>query len=501
MNIGKVARNISAGYAGAVVNGATLLILTPLVIRSLGTLEYGLWVTATALGSYFGSLNAGSGAAGVRAVASGAAQGSFDRASRELGSIFRVYCVLGILACAGLIGIGFATLDRFGVPAGQQGSMRALLVLIAINFLVSFPFGLTRSALAGMHCFGPLNGIEIATALFRLTATAALLAAGFGVVSLGVVQLVASVGGHLARWQAIRRLAPEIHLTGGKTYEKLVPQAFVFSALSFGYESLRTLFDNADLLILGLLAGPESVAQFAVAATIASFVAKGLQPVSNVLFPLAARAAAPEGPGQGRLLEVATRVNLALALPVVTLLMVDGGAFLRLWAGEPFASSLPILRALALAALVTAASLAATTLLFGAGRVGVLLGAESWRYLVNLALAIAGYRLYGLPGAALGTLAATLAIDAWLVLRRGCPWGGVDPRSFVIHSVGAPLLTGLPVIVLMAVWKSWTPDPSLPLLIIRGAACLGGFALMYGLSGTFREERRLVVRAWAEVFR
>ena len=496
-----MARNISAGYAGAAVNGATLLILTPLVIRSLGTLEYGLWVTATALGSYFGSLNAGSGAAGVRAVATGAAQGSLDRASRELGSIFRVYCVLGVLACVGLIGLGFLTLERFGVPPELRGSMRWLLALIGINFLVSFPFGLTRSALAGMHCFGLLNGIEIVTALFRLAATAALLAAGMGVVALGVVQLVASIGGHVARWHGIRRLAPEVHLTGGPTYRKLVPQAFLFSALSFGYESLRTLFDNADLLILGLLAGPQSVALFAVAATAASFVSKGLQPVSNVLFPLASRADSQQGPAQARLLEVATRVNLALALPVVTLLMVDGGTLLRLWAGETFASSLPILRALALAALVTAASLASTTLLFGAGRVGVLLGAESWRYVLNLVLVIAGFHFYGLPGAAVGTLAATLGIDAWLVLRRGCPWGGVDPRSFVIHAVGAPLLTGLPVVLLMAAWKSWAPDPSLPLLLARCAACLGGFALMYGLSGTFREERRLVVRAWAEVFR
>ncbi|HEU5182756.1 MAG TPA: lipopolysaccharide biosynthesis protein [Candidatus Polarisedimenticolia bacterium] len=500
MSIGRVVRNISAGYVGAAVNGATLLILTPLVIRSLGTLEYGLWVTATALGSYFGSLNAGSGAAGVRSVASGAAREGFDQASRELGSIFRVYCVLGILACVGLIGLGFITLDRFGVPPELKVSMRWLIALIGINFLISFPFGLTRSALAGMQYFGLLNTVEVATALFRLAATAALLAAGMGVVSLGVVQLIASVAGHLARWRAIRRLAPEIHLTGGPTYRKLVPQAFLFSALSFGYESLRTLFENSDLLILGLLAGPQAVALFAVAATVASFVSKGLQPVSNVLFPLASRADS-QGTAQARLLEVATRVNLALALPVVTLLMVDGGALLRLWAGESFASSLPILRALALAALVTAASLAPTTLLFGAGRVGVLLGAESWRYALNLALVVVGYRLYDLPGAAVGTLAATLGIDAWLVLRRCCPWGGVDPKSFLIHSVGAPLLTGLPVVLLMAAWKSWAPDPSLPLLLARAAACLGAFALMYGVSGTFREERRLVVRAWAEVFR
>src|SRR5262249_16042261 len=68
MNMGRLARNITAGYAGAAVNGVMLILLTPLVIRHLGSMEYGLWVLATALGGYFGFLNAGSGAAGVRSV-------------------------------------------------------------------------------------------------------------------------------------------------------------------------------------------------------------------------------------------------------------------------------------------------------------------------------------------------------------------------------------------------------------------------------------------------
>jgi hypothetical protein len=51
------------------------------------------------------------------------------------------------------------------------------------------------------------------------------------------------------------------------------------------------------------------------------------------------------------------------------------------------------------------------------------------------------------------------------------------------------------------VWKRFLPDPSLPILMLRCAAGLAGFALVYAVSGTFREERRLAGKAWAEVFR
>jgi|GEM_PF-2739393 len=502
MNIGRLARNITAGYAGAAVNGLMLLVLTPMVIRHLGAVEYGLWVMATALGSYFGFLNAGSGAAGVRSVAAHVDAGRPDQANRELGSIFRIYLLVGIVACAGLIFLSFTALDRFHVAPERQGSVRMLLILIALNFLISFPFGVTRSVLAGLHCFGLMNAIEVSTALFRLVATAALLSLGFGVVSLGAVQLIASISGHLARWTTIRRIAPGIQFTGGSAYRGLDKGASLFSVLSFGYESVRTLFENANLLILGILAGPQIVAVFAAGATLASLVLKGLQPISSVLFPLASRVDT-EGGGAGaaRMLEVATRVNLALAMPLATLLLVDGGAILRHWAGAGFVEGLPALRALTLASLVGAASLTATTLLFGAGRVSELLKAESLRYGLNLVLVVAGYRLFSVAGAAVGTLIATLGVDLLLILRRGCAWAGVPSSDFLLRSVAAPLGAGLPVIVVMWLWKSWVPDPTLPILAARGAACLAGFALVYLVSGTFREERRLVGRAWAEVTR
>src|SRR5438093_1103356 len=253
MSVSRVARNIGSGYAGAAVNGIVLLVLTPLVVRHLSPSAYGIWVLTTAIGSYLGFLNAGSGAAGVRAVARLARTGRIGEASRDIGSIFRIH-------------------------------------------------------------------------------------------------LAASIGGHLTRWLAIRKVAPQIHLTGGPEWRGFSADVSIFSALSFGYESLRTLFDNADLLLLGILAGPAAVAVFSVGVTLASFVSKGLQPISGVLFPMASEMEAlGQRSGSARLLEVGTRVNLALALPLVTILLVDGPTLLRLWVGEGFAQSYPVLAAFALA--------------------------------------------------------------------------------------------------------------------------------------------------------
>jgi O-antigen/teichoic acid export membrane protein len=502
MSVGRIARNIGSGYAGVALNGVVLLLLTPLVIRHLGSGDYGIWVLTSAIGSYLGFLNAGSGAAGVRSVAARAGRGRLSEASREVGTIFRIYFCVGLLAAAALVLLSFTALDRFRVPAARQGEARVLLVMIAVNFLVSFPFGVTRSVMAGLQRFPLLNGIEVGTALFRLTAAAVLLGAGFGLVALGAVQLASSLLGHAARAAALRRIAPEIHLMGGPAWSGLAPGVSIFSVLSFGYESLRTLFDNADLLFLGILAGPAAVAVFGVGLTLASIVSKGLQPVSGVLFPIASSMEAQgRRADSARLLEVGTRVNLALGLPLVTLLLIDGRSLLRLWVGEGFQDSVPVLAVLAIANLGSAASLAATTLLFGSGLVKWLIQAEVFRYVINLGLLLVLTRVFGLVGAATATLVSILAVDLWLVTRRACPYVGLAPRSFLLRSVAWPLLSGLPVVLLMAAWRRLLPEPSLPLLALRCAACLAGFALVYALSGTFREERRLAGKVWAEVFR
>jgi O-antigen/teichoic acid export membrane protein len=205
--------------------------------------------------------------------------------------------------------------------------------------------------------------------------------------------------------------------------------------------------------------------------------------------------------GSARLLEVGTRVNLALALPLVTILLVDGPTLLRLWVGEGFDPSYPVLAAFAVANLMMAASLTSSTLLFGSGRIGILLGAEAARYAVNLALVFLLYRFLGLTGMAIGTLVSIVAIDAGVVIHRAARWAGLETSGFLMRSVGAPILTALPVMVLMAAWKSVSPDPSVLTVALRSAVCLAGFALIYALAGAFREERRLAGKVWAESLR
>ena len=132
---------------------------------------------------------------------------------------------------------------------------------------------------------------------------------------------------------------------------------------------------------------------------------------------------------------------------------------------------------------------------------GVLLGAETARYALNLILVLTLYRWFGFAGAALGTLVSIVVIDAGVVILRATRWAGLDTPAFLIRSLGAPILASIPLIGLLAVWKSVSPAPSIPTVALRVVVCLAGFGLVYSVAGAFREERQLVGRVWAEAFR
>ena len=102
---------------------------------------------------------------------------------------------------------------------------------------------------------------------------------------------------------------------------------------------------------------------------------------------------------------------------------------------------------------------------------------------------------------ALGTLLSIVVVDAGIVIFRASRWAGLDTPGFLIRSVGAPILTAFPLMVLLAAWKSVSPAPSIPTVALRVAVCLAGFSLIYAMAGAFREERRLMGKVWAEAFR
>src|SRR5262249_12356849 len=119
----------------------------------------------------------------------------------------------------------------------------------------------------------------------------------------------------------------------------------------------------------------------------------------------------------------ATRITAIISLFVGCMLIFNGRELLRVWVGEAFVGTYPLLVCMTIGYVVTFAQSPAVVLLIGRGRHREVGWCTLLEGLANLGLSIYWARRYGLIGVAWGTVVPMLVnkivIQPWLVVRYG----------------------------------------------------------------------------------
>jgi len=197
-------------------------------------------------------------------------------------------------------------------------------------------------------------------------------------------------------------------------------------------DGLSGLFLRLDLYLVGILLGERTAGIYTMARQLAQPIRQVRQGFDGLLTPLVARTLHQDGPEQAaRAIASATRLILALQLPMVVAMCAVGGPLL-FWLGPEFVPGL-------LAAIL----LGCAETVQGAYGIGDLmfvyrkprLGLQVYGAIVGLAL-IAGYALtssYGIDGAAAAVL-ITYVVRAWL--RRAVLRASLGVGVPIHHSLG-----------------------------------------------------------------
>jgi len=135
--------NSFSGSGLLVVNVAVAFVLSPILIRTLGDRNYGIWIILVSILGYMSILDLGVSPAIVRYVSH--AVGAGDRkAVREItSSAFALLVATGLLGAV-LMGLAGRFPHLVGVPAGKT-ELPAVFGVLAVNLLLVFP-GMTFSA-------------------------------------------------------------------------------------------------------------------------------------------------------------------------------------------------------------------------------------------------------------------------------------------------------------------------------------------------------------------
>ena len=378
------------------------------------------------------------------------------KTEREAVAALRAAVLLGVgptLAVAVVADIFAPQLAQFFNAADQDAAQLTHFIQVFAWTLPLWAFvEIGTSALRARQVFGA----EIRLRLFweqivRLLAAAGLWAAGFGTMALFYAHILSLI---LICGLCIRLLARNYDLSllaSGPSHQRVWRESWLAGISVMPANLVARLFSDAPTLALNALlpgaAGAIAGAQFALARKLSSVVQMIRLAFAYVLAPMASAVVNEGKAAVAPIYGFATRVSLAVALPVSLVMIAGGPTLLHAIGGgmqtAGLALTLLLLARLGEAITGTAAPIQQVLSRYSSQYVGSATG-------IGLAL-ILGMALMpeaGLTGMALAVaigLVATSSVPVWQLHRHdglqpfGAPFGDMAVRSLAISGLGCAL--------------------------------------------------------------
>jgi O-antigen/teichoic acid export membrane protein len=419
---------VYAVYAVTIVSG---LLLTPIIVDSLGTEQYGIWAVIGSVLAFIGLLDLGIAPSVIRHSAEQRGRRAPEETNELASTALALYAVIFAAAVLITLALAWALPTVIDIPDEYVHPAQLALVLVLLGFAVRFPLGLFTSLLAGQQRYDVMNFAGLlSTVLYVVVVAAFLLWRGGGVVTLAVVTLIVTLVRLVWPLPWVRRELPGLRIRPGLVTRSQVRELFSFSGRNFLISVASKVVLSTDVIVVGIVLGSLAAGLYGIPAKLFALAYGVGLAVTTLLFPLLSQLeGAAERERQRDYLLAGLRMGLGAVLLVSLPLAVLPDRFLAAWlpSGD-FDESVPVLVLLMVSLVFAQPGYLLTQFLVARGRHGRIAVVRSVAVAVNLALSIVLASAVGIWGVALATLlteAAATGIVTPLLVRREtgiAPW-------------------------------------------------------------------------------
>ena len=484
-------RNVTMNYLALATTALSSLLLTPVLLHSLGRSAYGVWTLAGGVIAYLELLELGFGRATTKMIAEDVGRRP-DSMVRTLNTNVTALAGLGVVAFAAGLVIALAAPTLFDIPQHLRGESVAMFTVLAVALAVSIPFDSFGGALAAHQRYDLLAATNIGLVAASTLVIIGIVAAGGDIVALAIGTAAVSFPFHVLRWRLLRHLAPGMRLSRRFVERDRLKEAARLSWWFLMVDVAVTLTLKIDLIVVGLLFGVRTVAVYAVGSKAAQLFLNAMTGLVQVYFPQASFLGREGRRDDLRLLVTdGTRTALLVSLPLTAILVILAHPAVRLWVGPGYGESARILTVLTLAMAVRSMATTSSTVLQGSGRERAVATTCMAEAVVNVTMSVILGLLIGPIGVAFGTLIGAAVVQVpWMVALSyrvtDMKLSEFVGRSLVPHVV--PAAVGAAVFVTVRALISGAAGPLLVVVIAAVAAYLATYLLA---SATPAERRRL----------
>ena len=495
------ARNVGTRYALIIINALIGLVVLPFNVSHLGKGDYGLWMLVASLTTYFTIIELGYGGAVVRFVAEYKARKDAGALNELLSTMFFLYCAMGV-ACYLLAVAGAALLPYvFNLTPEQVRTGRIVLLIIAVQVSLYFPFSVFGGVINGFERYYVNNvvatGFNIATAIVNVV----VLWLGYGLVELVIATTLMRV---MPLWfyrSNAYSVFPELQLRWSLFRRSRLREVTGFSAYLAVIDWSARLTYATDTFYLGIFMNTAAVAVYAIAQRLSEALLRMTNQLHTFLFPAVVyHAVEGRTERQQELMVTANRFQLAIAVCLCGGIAAVADVLIPAWVGPGFEGSVLAVQILAFVVVLRAWMAMPSTVLKGNDQHKYLAKIASVGAVANLLLSIPLVKSWGIPGVAVGTAVPVFISCAVFIFPRACRQVGLTLFSAYRAIVWPAVWPALVAITLLASTRHFVP---MRLTFVLAHLAVGGlvYAALFFRFGLSRPERTWMTGAVAQLFR
>jgi O-antigen/teichoic acid export membrane protein len=329
-------------YASIFINILVGFIYTPIMIRLLGQSEFGLYSLIGSVVGYLSILDLGLGNAIVRYTARNRAIGDKETEASMNGMFLVLYSFIALITVAlgAILYINIENMFGASLTAQEIEKAKIMMLLLILNFAVSFPLGTFGSIMQAYERFVFVKLVHIIRSLLMPCITLPLLYIGYGSVSLVVVNTILNISCLLINMvYCLRVLKIKIHFKGFDY--PLLREIAGYSFFIFLNVIVDKVYWSTGQFILGIVSGTVSVAVYAIAMQLNSMYMMFSTAISGVLLPRITMMVANNASNDdlSQIMIKVGRVQYVVMALILTGVILFGQAFINLWAGQNYSDA------------------------------------------------------------------------------------------------------------------------------------------------------------------
>jgi O-antigen/teichoic acid export membrane protein len=404
---------LRGGMVRTLTFGAGMLLSlasAPLLIRHLGDVDFGRYVSVLALIGIVAGLTEG----GVTTIALRELSVTAQRAARNrlMGDL------LGLRLALSGAGVGLAI--AFTAIVSYQGDLLLGTALAGLGMIVMLTQLLVATVLQSTLRFGWAALIELARQAVNAGLIVALVLAGGGVLAFLAVGAVASLVGLVLTWMLVRgsiSLRPAFH---PRRWMPLVRETLLFAIAT----AVNTLYFRVTIVIMSLIATGAQTGYFSISFRVMEVLIGVPAMLFGAAFPIVVRSARDD---RARFENAAARMfELGLLLGTLLTMCVALAApfIIEIFTGSSGHPSAAVLQIQSIALVASFVATATGYPLLSLGRLRGILAANCLSLLLAACLALLLVPQHGAQGGAIAAVVADVALasaNAVLLMRRGGP--------------------------------------------------------------------------------